>query len=494
MKKTVIILMVMTILIGTACKNAKKGGNPFLSEYTTPFQVPPFDKIDSTDYMPAFIEGMKQQKAEIDSIVNCKDEPTFDNTILAFDKSGRLLTKVSNVFFNLADANTSDQMQNLAKEINPMLSKHSDDIYMNEALFKRIKTIYDKRKDMKFDDQQIRVIQKQYNDFVRKGANLPEDKKTELRKINEELSTVLLKYGDNVLAETNKNFKLVIDNKKDLEGLSEEIINGAAQSAKDKKLDGKWVFTLDKPSMIPFLQYAKNRSLREKLYRGYFMRGNNNDKFDNKENIKKIIDLRIKQAHLLGFKTYAAYVIDENMAKTPEKAEEFLNKLWVAALPVAKKELAEMQAIADKEGADFKIAPWDWWYYAEKLHKAKYDLDESEIKPYFSLSNVKEGIFYTANKLYGLTFTQLTNLPVYQKDVETYEVKEADGTHLGIIYFDYYPRDSKRGGAWNTSFQNAGWYNGKKVECINSVVTNFTKAVGNTPSITYLERSNYIIP
>ena len=483
MKKTVIILMVMTILIGTACKNAKKGDNPFLSEYTTPFQVPPFDKIDTTHYLPAFIEGMKQQKAEIDSIAGIKEEPTFDNTILAFDKSGKLLTKVSSVFFNLADANTSEQMQNLAAKINPMLSKHSDDIYLNENLFKRIKTIYDKRKDMKLDDQQLRVVEKHYNDFVRKGANLPEDKKTELRKVNEDLSTVLLKYGNNVLAETNKNFKLVIDNKKDLEGLSEEVINGAAQSAKDKKLDGKWVFTLDKPSMIPFLQYAKNRALREKLYRGYFMRANNGNEFDNKEYIKKIIDLRIKKAQLLGYKSYAAYVIDDNMAKTPQKAEEFLSKLWASALPVAKAELAEMQQIADKEGGNFKLASWDWWYYAEKLHKAKYDLDESEIKPYFSLTNVKEGIFYVANKLYGITFTKVTNLPVYQKDVETFEVKEADGKHLGIMYFDYYPRDSKRGGAWNTSFQSAGWDNGKKVECINSIVTNFTKPVGDTPAL-----------
>ena len=483
MKKTVIILMVMTILIGTACKNAKKGDNPFLSEYTTPFQVPPFDKIDTTHYLPAFIEGMKQQKAEIDSIVGIKDEPTFDNTILAFDKSGKLLTKVSLVFFNLADANTCEQMQNLAAKINPMLSKHSDDIYLNDNLFKRIKTIYDKRKDMKLDDQQLRVVEKHFNDFVRKGANLPEDKKTELRKVNEELSTVLLKYGNNVLAETNKNFKLVIEDKKDLDGLPEGAISGAAQSAKDKKLDGKWVFTLDKPSMIPFLQYAKNRALREKIYRGYFMRANNGNEFDNKEYIKKITDFRIKKAHLLGFKSYAAYVIDDNMAKTPEKAEEFLTKLWTAALPVAKAELVEMQQIADKEGANFKLAPWDWWYYAEKLHKAKYDLDESEIKPYFSLSNVKEGIFYVANKLYGITFTQLTNLPVYEKGVETYEVKEADGKHLGIIYFDYYPRDSKRGGAWNTSFQSVGWDNGKKVEPITSIVTNFTKPVGDTPSL-----------
>ena len=473
----------MTILIGTACKNAKKGDNPFLSEYTTPFQVPPFDKIDTTHYLPAFIEGMKQQKAEIDSIVGIKDEPTFDNTILAFDKSGKLLTKVSLVFFNLADANTCEQMQNLAAKINPMLSKHSDDIYLNDNLFKRIKTIYDKRKDMKLDDQQLRVVEKHFNDFVRKGANLPEDKKTELRKVNEELSTVLLKYGNNVLAETNKNFKLVIEDKKDLDGLPEGAISGAAQSAKDKKLDGKWVFTLDKPSMIPFLQYAKNRALREKIYRGYFMRANNGHEFDNKEYIKKITDFRIKKAHLLGFKSYAAYVIDDNMAKTPEKAEEFLTKLWTAALPVAKAELVEMQQIADKEGANFKLAPWDWWYYAEKLHKAKYDLDESEIKPYFSLSNVKEGIFYVANKLYGITFTQLTNLPVYEKGVETYEVKEADGKHLGIIYFDYYPRDSKRGGAWNTSFQSVGWDNGKKVEPITSIVTNFTKPVGDTPSL-----------
>jgi peptidyl-dipeptidase Dcp len=485
MKKNKFILLIASMAALAACHNTKKetkNDNPFMNDYTTTFQVPPFDKIDTADYMPAFIEGMKQQKAEIDSIVNNPAEPTFDNTILAFDKSGKLLSKVSNVFYPLCDANTNDQMQAIARKINPLLSKHRDEISMNEKLFKRIKIIYDKRNNMKLDSQQIRVVEKYYRDFERLGANLPKDKQDTLKKINAELSTLTLQFGENLLAET-KSFQLVIDDKKDLKGLPETVIEEAASAAKEAKKDGKWIFTLDKPSMLPFLQYADNRALREKIYRGYFMRGDNDNKNDNKKTVAQIVKLRQEKAELLGFKTYAAYVIDDNMAKTPEKVNEFLMKLWKASLPVAKKEVVEMQKIIDREGGKFKLQPWDWWYYAEKVRKEKYNLDDTELKPYFSLNNVRDGMFWVANKLYGITFSKLTNVPVYQADVEVYEAKEADGKHLGILYLDYYPRDSKRGGAWCTSFQNAGWENGKKVDPIASVVFNVTKATATTPSL-----------
>lgn len=480
-----VLMMAGVIGLFAACKNNKQntGDNPFFAEYTTEFQVPPFDKIDTSHYMPAFIEGMKQHKAEIDSIANNPAEPTFDNTILAFDKCGKMLTRVSKVFFNLTESNTNERMQAIAREVNPMLSQHSDEIAMNEKLFKRIKTIYDKRNEMNLDAQQIRVVEKYYRDFERQGANLPKDKQEELKKINSELSTLGLQFSENLLAETNKNFQLVIDKKEDLAGLPEGAIAAAATTAKELKMDGKWVFTLDKPSLIPFLQYAQNRNLREKIYRAYFMRGNNNNKFDNKQVIAKIAKLRVQKAQLLGFKNYASYVIDENMAKTPETVDQFLQKLWKAALPKAKEEVKEMQKIIDQEGGKFKLAPWDWWYYAEKVRKAKYDLDENEMKPYFSLSNVRDGMFHVANKLYGITFEKKDNLPVYHKDVEVFEVKEADGKHLGIIYFDYYPRESKRGGAWCTDFQSAGWENGKKVDPIVSIVCNFTKPNGGTPSL-----------
>jgi len=483
MKKILFLLTIMTIVSFSACKQAKEVKNSFFTEYQTPFQVPPFDKIDSTDYMPAYIEGMNQQMAEIDKILNNPKEPDFDNTILAFDKSGKLLTKVSKVFNQLNEANTTPQMQDIAKKLSPLLSKHRDDIALNKKLFKRIKAVYEKRKQMKLDDQQIRVVEKYYRDFVRMGADLPKDKQDTLRKLNEQLSLLTLKFGDNLLAETNKNFKLVIDDKKDLDGLPQGVIDGAAETAKAAGMEGKWVFTLAKPSMIPFLQYSTKRDLREKIYRGYFMRGNNGNKNDNKENVARIVKLRAQQAALLGYKSYAAYVIDDNMAKTPEAVDAFLMKLWNAALPVAKKEVKDMQKIIDREGGKFRLQSWDWWYYAEKVRKEKYDLDENELKPYFSLSNVREGMFHVANKLYGITFTKRTDLPVFQKDVETYEVKEADGKALGVLYLDYYPRESKRNGAWCTDFRSSGYEDGKKVDAIESVTYNLTKPTADAPAL-----------
>jgi len=484
MKKTIILLAAITAVMLTACKNEKKmKENPFFKEYSTPFQVPPFDQIDSTDYLPAFIEGIKQHDAEIAAIADNTAEPTFDNTILPFDKSGKVLNRVSKVFFNMTEAQTSDQLQSIATKVSPLLSKHNDDVSMNPKLFARIKAIYDKRNELKLDAQQVRVVEKYYRDFERRGANLPKDQQDQLRKINEELSMLSLKFGDNLLAETNKNFKLVVENKADLDGLPDDVISAAAEAAEKSGNKGKWVFTLAKPSLIPFLQYAKNRELREKIYRGYFMRGNNNNANDNKAILADIVRLRAEKAKLLGFENFAAYVIEENMAKTPAAVNAFLNKLMVASLPVAKAELSEMQKIADAEGANFKLQSWDWWYYAEKLRKQKYDLDENELKPYFSLENVRNGMFGVAGKLYGITFTKVTNLPVYQKDVETYEVKEADGSHLGILYLDYHPRAEKRGGAWCTDFQSAGWENGKKVDPIISVVCNFTSPTGDVPAL-----------
>ena len=450
-------------LFFSGCKPVKKADNPFFTEYQTPFQVPPFDKIDTADYMPAFFEGIRQHNSEIDSIVNNTASPDFENTILTFDKSGKLLTKVSKVFYNLNEAETNKQMQSIARQLSPVITKHNDDIGLNEKLFAKIKAVYEKRHDLKLDSQQLRVVEKYFRDFERQGANLPADKKEKLRKLNSELSLLSLTFGENLLAETSDNFKLVIEDKKDLDGLPQGVVDGAAETAREKGLSGKWVFTMSKPSMIPFLQYAKNRELREKIYKGYFMRGNNGNKNDNKATVAKMVKLRVEKARLLGFESYAAYVVDENMAKTPSNVNNFLAKLWTAALPVAKKEAMEMQKIIDREGGNFKLQPWDWWYYAEIIHKEKYNLDETELKPYFSLSNVRDGMFLVANKLYGITFNKRTDLPVFQKDVETFEVKDTDGSHLGVLYLDYYPRAGKRGGAWCTDFRSAGWENGKRV-------------------------------
>ncbi len=471
------------MLCFSGCKPDKKAVNPFFAEYETPFQVPPFDKIDTTHYMPAFLEGIRQHNAEIDSIVGNPAPPDFNNTILAFDKSGKLLTRVSKVFFNLNEAETNKEMQAIARKLSPVISKHNDDISLNEKLFARIKAVYEKRYDLKLDSQQVRVVGKYFRDFERQGANLSTDKKEQLRKLNADLSLLNLTFGENLLAETNENFKLVIEDKKDLDGLPQGVIDGAAETAKEKGLQGKWVFTLSKPSMIPFLQYAKNRQLREMIYRGYFMRGNNGNKNDNNTTVSKIVKLRVEKARLLGFESYAAYVVDDNMAKTPANVNAFLAKLWAAALPVAKNEAAEMQKIIDRDGGKFKLQPWDWWYYAEIIHKEKYDLDENELKPYFSLANVRTGLFTVANKLYGITFTKRTDLPVFQKDVETFEVKEANGDHLGVLYLDYYPRAGKRGGAWCTDFRPAGWENGKKISPVISVTCNASKPTGDVPAL-----------
>jgi peptidyl-dipeptidase Dcp len=483
MKNTTLIVIGLTLLLFANCKNGKMTENPFLTAYQTPFEVPPFDKIDTTHYMPAFLEGMKLQNAEITALISNNEEPSFDNTILAFDRSGMLLTRVRRVFSNLNEANTNDQMQAIARQVDPLLSKHQDDIYLNEKLFTRIKSVYEKRHDMQLDSQQIRVTEKYYRDFERMGANLPKEKQEELRKINTELSMLSLNFGQNLLAETNKNFKLVIEDTADLSGLPAGIIAGAAEAARETGLQDKWVFTLSKPSMIPFLQYADNRDLREKIYRGYFMRGNNGNANDNNAIVAKMVKLRVKKSQLLGYKSFADYVIDDNMAKTPENVYDFLMKLWEPALPMAKREVTEMQKIIDRESGNFKLQPWDWWYYAEKVRKEKYDLDDSALRPYFSLDNVRDGMFMVAGKLYGVTFTRRNDLPVYQKDVETYEVKEADGRSVGILYLDYFPRDGKGAGAWCTDFRSQIMEKGQRIDPVISIVCNFTKPTTDGPSL-----------
>ncbi|HOE59898.1 MAG TPA: M3 family metallopeptidase [Bacteroidales bacterium] len=481
MKNNFIMICVMLLTI-VACKNEKQRTNPLLAKWDTPFEVPPFDRIDTSDYFPAMMESIRQHEVEIEAIAENNSAPTFENTILAFDTSGKLLTRITNVFFNLLEANTNDQMQKIAEKISPILSEYQDNIYMNPKLFDRIKAVYDERQQMGLDDQQKRVTEKYYNDFVRSGASLDSTHQTRLKEINQELSLLSLKYGNNVLAETN-NFKLIIDNKEGIEGLPQEVIDAAAEAAKVAGLKDKWVFTLAKPSMIPFLQYSERRDLREKIYRAYFMRGDNNNEYDNKKIIADMVKLRAEKAELLGYDNWASYVIAENMAKTPIAVDEFLMNLWNAALPVAKNEASQMQAIIHKEGGNFELEPWDWWYYAEKICREKYNIDENEIKPYFSLQNVRQGMFDVANKLYGITLSRRTDLPMYHKDVEAYEVKDADGSHLGILYLDYYPRAEKRVGAWCTEFRSAGWENGQRVSPVVSLVYNITPSTASTPSL-----------
>jgi len=489
MRKVGIPLIAMAILINTCnigIAQTRDMSNPFFSEYKTPFQVPPFNEIKLEHFKPAMEAGVSDQLTEIKAITENKEVPNFDNTILAFDNSGELLNK-ARIFSNLNSANTNDQMQALAREITPMLSAHRDNIMLNMDLFKRVKAVYEKRNSINLNHDQLRLVEKIYKDFERNGANLSAEKQAELRKLNEKLSMLSLKFGENTLAETNKNFKMVVDNKEDLKGLPEDVITAAAEVARKAGQEGKWVFTLQKPSMLPFLQYAQNRSLREKLYKGYLNRGNYNNAFDNKEVIENIIKLRDERAKLLGYPNFAAYVVDDNMAKTPENVNEFLMKLWVPALDRAKKERDDMQAMIDKEGGQFKLASWDWWYYAEKVRKDKYDLDAAQLKPYFKLENVINGMFYVANKLYGVKFIKRTDIPVYNEEVMAYEVQEADGRHIGIFYMDFHPRPGKNNGAWCTSYRPQSYKNGKMITPVVSIVCNFTRPAGDIPALLSFE-------
>lgn len=469
-----------------SCNTEVKQDNPFFKEYDTPYQVPPFNLIKNSHYLPAFKEGIKQHEAEINAIVNNSEKPTFANTIEAMEKSGQLLSRVSWVFFNLQQANTNDSIQMVAQEITPLLTAHTDAINLNEKLFEKVKAVYDNRNEENLTTEQLEVLDQYYKNFVRGGANLSPEDKEKLKKINEELSLLSLKYGENLLKETN-NYQLVIEDEKDLAGLPEGIRSGAADAAKEAGLEGKWVFTLHNPSIMPFLQYADNRDLREQIYRAYTNRGNNNNEYDNKEVISKMIALRVQKANLLGFEDYASFALDENMAKNPENVYKLCNQIWVAALPIAKKEAADLQKMINKNGGDFKLQPWDWRYYAEKVKQEKYGLDENELRQYFPLDKVREGAFYVANKLYGITFEQRTDLPVPHPDAIAFEVKDADGSHIGIYYADYFPRPSKSQGAWMDAFRpQAGLTNSTPVI---TNVCNFTKPTGDTPSLLTFEEA-----
>lgn len=452
--------------------------NPLLSKFNTPFEVPPFDEIKVEHYIPAYEEAMKQHNLEIKEIVNNAEAATFENTVEKFAKSGAALSKVSYIFNNLNTALTNDKMQEVAQTVAPLISKHYDDISLNAELFQRVKTVYNNRENINLTPEQQRLLDVIFKDFERGGANLSPEDQDKLRKINGELAVLQLKCDENVLAETN-NYKLIIDKEEDLKGLPESVIHAAAKTAKANGLENKWVFTTQKPSMLPFLTYADNRDLRKKLHTAYIMRGDNNNEFDNKKVISRIALLTTQKAQLFGFDNYAGYVLDVNMAKTPEKVFEFTNKVWEAALPIAKAEAAELQKMIDAEGGNFKLEHYDWWYYAEKLRSQKYNLDEEMLRPYFELTQVREGAFMVANKLWGLKFVERNDIPVYQEDVQAFEVLNPDDSHLGILYMDWFPRASKSGGAWMDAFR-------KQEEGVSPVITtnfNFTAPSGDKPAL-----------
>ena len=474
-----LLIIVITAPIQTA---AKENNNPFFKEWKTPFQTPPFNKIKLEHYLPAIEEGIRQQKAEIDAIVNSKELPTFKNTIDALENSGNMLTRVNRVFFALNSANSNDEMQKLAEKITSLLTKHADDIYLNERLFSRVKAVYDEKDKLKITTEQKTVLENYYLDFSTGGANLNNEGKDKLRKINDELAQLVLKFGDNVRKENSK-FELVVDKKEDLKGLPDVSITDASEKATGKGLTGKWIFTIDKPTLLPFLQYSEKRDLREKMYKAYMSRGNNNDELDNKKIFSRIVSLRVEKANLLGYKRYADLVLQRKMAKTPENVIKFLNDMWTPTLKKAEAEVSEMQKIIGAEGDSFKLQPWDWWYYAEKVKKDKYTLDEEMLRPYFKLDNVLKGAFSVATKLYGIKFYERKDIQVYQPDVKVYEVKESNGKHLGILYTDYFPRAGKNNGAWCGNFRDQYNLNGKFVSPIVYNVGNFSKPSGDKPAL-----------
>lgn len=464
----------------------QESDNPFFSEFKTPFETPPFDRIKNEHFLPAIQKGIELEQAEIEAIVNNPQPPTFENTILAFDRTGKFLSRVTAVFGTLRSANTSPELQKIAQQVTPLTSQHRSNIYLNEKLFQRIKAVYDQKDRLKLGPEEKFLLEKIYQNFVRAGALLDSAGKEKLRQIDSQLSMLSLKFGNNLLQETNSS-RIVIENPKHLAGLPQNVIDSAAEAASNLGLDGKWVFTTQVPSMIPFLQYAENRELRQRLFQAYLSRGDRYNEYDNKEIIKKIIALRTEKANLLGYPTYAHYAIEPNMAKTPENVEEFLMELWEYALKQAKVELSEMQQIADEEGAGFKIAPWDWWYYAEKLRKQKYNLEDNEIRPYFSLDHVLNGIFTLAGKLYGLKFERRNDISIYHPEVLVYEVKEKTGQHLGVLYFDFFPRPSKRSGAWTGGLRRQSYENGKRVAPLSTITCNFTRPAGDVPALLSLD-------
>ena len=461
-----------------------KAENPFFGEYNTPYNIPPFEKIQIADYMPAFEEAIAQHNQEIAAIVNNRAVPDFENTIVALDNSGEMLEKVSYVFSGLYEVVSTPEFQKVGAQVFPMLAAHSDEIKMNEGLFQKIKSVYDNRAKFNLTTPQLRLLEKYYKDFALNGALLSEEKKAELKDINDQLSKLCLQFGDNILKDTNK-WTLVVDNEKDLAGLPASSIAVAAEEAKAMGKEGKWVFTLHAPSRLPFLTYADNRDLREKMYKAYTNIANNNDENDNKAIINQILKLRLQKAKLFGFDSFAAYQMDNVMAKTVEDAEELLYKVWKPAVAKAHEEIADMQKYVDNHGGNFKIAAWDYYYYAEKVKKEKFNFDENDVRAYFPIENVRKGIFTMAERLYGITFKEVNNVPVYHPDVKVYEVLDKDGKHLSMFMTDYYARGGKRQGAWMFVYQEA---NGTKdVRPIVYNVGNFSKPTADSPSLLTLD-------
>lgn len=479
-KKAIVMAAIALAAQGPA--SAASHVNPFLTPYDTPFLIPPFERIEISDYLPALKEGIRQQKEEIEAIVNNPQKPTFDNTILAMEKSGELSSRVMSVFGSLSECMSSPEMESVAEEFFPLYSAANDEIMMNDKLFARVKTIYDNLDKLKLDGPQRRAVEESYREFVRNGALLSPEKKEELKKLNNTLTELYLKFNKNLLNATNA-FSIVVDNKDELAGLPASTVALAADEAASRGLKGKWVFTLHAPSRLPVLQFADNRDLRRKMYQGYTTLASSGQ-YNNYPIIGEIVKTRAKKAKLLGYPDFASYMTANVMAKNPQNAENLLMEIWKPAIKKVSEEVSEMQTLADKEGANLTIEPWDYYYYAEKVRRAKYALDEDEVKEYFQVDSVAKGIFAMAHRLYDVNFTPLPDAPRYNPDVKVYEVTDANGEHVAVFMTDYFSRPSKRQGAWMDNFQIS--YrdpDGKVQRPIVYNVCNFAKPTGDTPSL-----------
>lgn len=491
MKKTSNFLtLIIMITIGTAscCNNpGKDTANPFFSEFNTPFNVPPFEKIMAKHYIPAFEQGIKEGRADIDKITANKEKPTFQNTIEAYDKAGKLLTNVMTIFWAQTSANTNDSLQAIQIEVSPRYAGFVDEILLNEELFQRIKSVYENQDEFNLNSEQKFGLENLYKRFVINGANLSKTDKDTLKTINQKLSALTVGFDQNVLAETNSYVMYVGEN--DLTGLPPSVISVAAETAKNNGKDGSWAFTTHRPSIFPFMTYSPDRKLRSTLFNAYLSRGNNGNENDNNGILAEIIKLRAERAKILGYSTHANAILESRMAKTPQNVFELLNNLWDKAILVAKDEASEMQKIIDSEGGNFKLDPADWWYYAEKLRKQKYNLDDSELRPYFKLDNVRDGFFSVAGKLFDITFRPVTDIPLPHPDAQAFEVSDTAGAHLGVLYMDFFPRESKQQGAWCGSYRSYHLENGTPVYPIVTTVFNFTPPSAGRPSLLSLDEA-----
>ena len=467
MKKLTMFLLIMALFTSTS--NTAHSANPFFTDYETLFQIPPFEEIKMEHYKPGFEQGMKEHLDEINDITANTAAATFENTFVALERTGKTLDKVSDVFFNLLSSNTNDQMDSLAQEMSPKLSAHSDSILLNKDLFHRVKSVYEKRKSLSLNLEQTRLIEETHKYFVRAGVQLDENSMERLTEINQKLSSLSVQFDQNLLKETNEGFILVIDDKDQLHGLPKDVVDQASALAESEDHSGKWLFKPTRPSMYPFLTYSTERNLREKLYNSYIKRGDNDNERDNKNIAIEMSALRIERAKLLGYKTHADFVLEDNMAKNTKRVNALLDKVWEPALSRAKQEVQEMQELIDTEGGNFKFAAWDWWHYSEKIRQNKYDFTEAEVKPYFSERKVLEGAFDVANKLFQISFTERFDLPKYRENIRSFEVKNNNGDTIGIFYTDYTIRPNKGGGAWMNTFRSQSKFDGIKIPIVINV-------------------------